>query len=138
MRRFGRSLGCSEMARSRDCRTGSSSSDSSNSRNEAAFEALLIRHGPMVLSVCRRLLRDPSDADDAFQAVFLVLVRKARSIRVDGSLGPWLYTVASRVASRARANRRRMRQREVGAVEGLDAPAGRRPARSLRDSRRDP
>ncbi|MFI5456316.1 MAG: RNA polymerase sigma factor [Isosphaerales bacterium] len=81
-------------------------------RDETAFEALLSRHGPMVLNVCRQLLRDPHDAEDAFQAVFLVLVRKASSLRLHDSLGPWLYTVAGRVAARARANRRRMRARE--------------------------
>jgi RNA polymerase sigma factor (sigma-70 family) len=92
--------------------------------DEAAFEALLVRHGPMVQSVCRRLLRDPSDAEDAFQAIFLVLVRKANSVRVDESLGPWLYTVAVRVAARARAARRRLRDREGGsAIEGVPAPA---------------
>jgi len=67
-------------------------------RDERAFEALLMRHGPMVFNVCRQLLRDQGDAEDAFQAVFVVLVQKARAVRVDDSLGPWLYTVASRVA----------------------------------------
>ena len=70
---------------------------------EQAFEALLGRHGPMVLGVCRHILRRPQDVDDAFQATFLVLVRKARSIRVDESLGPWLYGVAYRTAIRARS-----------------------------------
>jgi RNA polymerase sigma factor (sigma-70 family) len=93
------------------------------SRDEAAFESLLLRHGPMVLNVCRRLLRDPADAEDCVQAVFLVLVRKARSIRVEESLGPWLYAVAVRAASRARAQRRARREREVSAVEGITAPA---------------
>src|ERR1700683_4575547 len=50
-------------------------------RDEAAFEALVARHGPMVLGVCRHLLRDPNDVDDAFQATFLVLVKKAGSVR---------------------------------------------------------
>ena len=77
--------------------------------SDVAFEALLIRHGPMVLGVCRRALADPNDAEDAFQATFLVLVRKARSVRVDDSLGRWLYGVSRKVASRARdqASRRR-------------------------------
>ncbi len=92
-------------------------------RDEAAFEALLVRHGPMVLNVCRQLLRDPHDAEDAFQAVFLVLVRKAGSIRLHDSLGPWLYTVAGRVAARARANRRRTRAREVSGGELPESPA---------------
>jgi RNA polymerase sigma factor (sigma-70 family) len=87
-------------------------------RDEAAFEVLVARHGPMVFNVCRQLMRDQHDVEDAFQAVFLVLVRKAASVRVEGSLGPWLYTVANRVAARARANRRRMATRRVSeAVE---------------------
>jgi RNA polymerase sigma factor (sigma-70 family) len=87
-------------------------------RDEAAFEVLVARHGPMVFNVCRQLVRDQHDVEDAFQAVFLVLIRKAASIRVEGSLGPWLYTVANRVAARARANRRRMATRGVSeAVE---------------------
>ena len=92
-------------------------------RDEAAFEALLMRHGPMVLNVCRQLLRDPHDVEDAFQAVFLVLVRKAGSVRVDVSLGPWLYTVASRVAARARAVRRRVRARELSGGMLPESPA---------------
>jgi len=92
-------------------------------RDETAFESLLSRHGPMVLNVCRQLLRDPHDAEDAFQAVFLVLVRKASSLRLHDSLGPWLYTVASRVAARARANRRRMRARESTGGELPESPA---------------
>jgi RNA polymerase sigma factor (sigma-70 family) len=69
---------------------------------EAAFRELVNRHGPMVLAVCRQLLRHPHDADDAFQATFLVLVRKAGSIRVGDSLAPWLCSVAYRTARRAR------------------------------------
>ena len=72
-------------------------------RDEAAFEALVARHGPMVLGVCRHLLRDPNDVDDAFQATFLVLVKKASTVRRCELLGNWLYGVAFRVASRARA-----------------------------------
>ncbi len=77
-----------------------------------AFEALLLRHGAMVRNVCRQMLFDPHDVDDAVQSVFLVLVRKAKFIRVDGSLGPWLYAVAGRVAARARANRKKRCARE--------------------------
>src|SRR5262249_6006723 len=62
--------------------------------SELAFTVLVQRHGPMVLGVCRRILADPHDAEDAFQATFLVLVRKARSIQVDGSVGRWLFGVA--------------------------------------------
>ena len=80
---------------------------------EAAFEAIVIRHGPMVQGICRSLLRDPADADDAFQATFLVLVRKARSIRIKDSLRPWLYGVAWRVALKVQAVARRRRSRET-------------------------
>jgi RNA polymerase sigma factor (sigma-70 family) len=73
------------------------------SRDEAAFELLLWRHGPMVLGVCRRLLRRREDAEDAFQATFLTLVRKAGSVRRGGAVGAWLYRVAYRVALRMRA-----------------------------------
>jgi RNA polymerase sigma factor (sigma-70 family) len=75
-------------------------------RDEAAFEVLLWRHGPLVLSVCRRLLRDAQDAEDAFQATFLTLLRKAPSIRRRESVAGWLYRVAYRVAVRAGAARR--------------------------------
>jgi RNA polymerase sigma factor (sigma-70 family) len=91
-------------------------------RDEAAFEVLLSRHGPMVRRVCRQLLVDSHDGDDAFQAVFLALVQKARSIRVDDSLGPWLYTVANRVAARARAKRSRLGAREPSGRELPDMP----------------
>jgi RNA polymerase sigma factor (sigma-70 family) len=69
---------------------------------ELAFRELVERHAPMVMGVCRQIVRRSHDVDDAFQATFLVLVRKARSIRVRESLGPWLYKVAYRTAQRAR------------------------------------
>src|SRR5262245_59099886 len=79
-------------------------------RDEAAFEAIVARHGPMVLGVCRRALGDPHEVEDAFQATFLVLVRKAGTLRDSDRLGPWLFGVAYRIASRAaRTNRRRGR-----------------------------
>jgi RNA polymerase sigma factor (sigma-70 family) len=84
---------------------------------EAAFEALVQRHGPMVLSVCRHLLVDTNDAEDAFQATFLVLVRKARSIQRRAQLASWLYGVAYRIARRARQNSARRRAREKQGVE---------------------
>ncbi len=65
---------------------------------ELAFTALVERHGPMVLRVCRSVLRDPDLAHDAFQATFLGLVRRAASLWVRDSLGPWLHLVAYRVA----------------------------------------
>jgi len=71
-----------------------------------AFEAIVVRHGPMVLSVCRQMLRDTNDVDDAFQATFVVLMEKAGSLRRPERLGPWLYGVAYRVALRVRTRRR--------------------------------
>src|SRR5262245_52763604 len=71
-------------------------------RDEAAFAELVCRHGPMVLSACRRVLRHAHDAEDAFQAAFLVLAKKAGSIRQGDSVGGWLYQVAHRLAVRAR------------------------------------
>src|SRR5579883_1122887 len=78
-------------------------------RDEVAFEALVHRHGPMVLGVCRRILRHEQDAEDAFQATFLVLVRKAASLRSPQTLGNWLYGVARRTALEARAAAARRR-----------------------------
>ena len=71
--------------------------------SEAAFAALVARHGRMVQGVCRRILGDDHDTDDAFQATFLILARKATSVRVEDSLGRWLHGVSVRVARRARA-----------------------------------
>src|SRR5438128_9166410 len=70
---------------------------------DRAFEAIVHRHGPMVLGVCRRALSDEHRAADAFQATFLVLALRAGRIRKHGSLGPWLHGVAARISRRARA-----------------------------------
>ncbi|HEY2157971.1 MAG TPA: sigma-70 family RNA polymerase sigma factor, partial [Isosphaeraceae bacterium] len=96
---------------------------------EAAFASLVERHGPMVLRVCRATLGDEHDAHDAFQATFLILARKARSVRIRDTVGPWLHGVAWRVASRARAASYRRRRHERRAAEM--AP------RSFEEARRD-
>jgi RNA polymerase sigma factor (sigma-70 family) len=78
-------------------------------REETAFALLVQRHGPMVHGVCRRVLGDVHEAEDAFQATFLVLVRQAAVIRQREALGGWLYRVAYRVAARARGSQSRRR-----------------------------
>ena len=72
-------------------------------RDQLAFEALLARHGPMVMGTCRRMLGGHDDAEDAFQATFLVLVRRAASLGPRDAIGPWLHGVAARVSMRARS-----------------------------------
>ncbi len=85
-------------------------------RDEMAFEALLRRHGPMVLGVCQRVLRNVHDAEDALQATFLVLARKASSIRSRQVVASWLYGVAYRTATKARVMnaKRRTKERQAG------------------------
>src|SRR5690242_20699022 len=86
------------------------------SRDDESFAALVRRHGPMVMGVCRRLLRHHQDAEDAFQATFLILARKASSVLKRASVGPWLYGVAYRTALEARGVIARRRVREGGAM----------------------
>jgi RNA polymerase sigma factor (sigma-70 family) len=89
---------------------------------ELAFATLVARHGPMVLGVCRRILNDPHDAADAFQATFLVLVKRAPALRIEGSLGRWLHGVGRRVALQARRAAARHRARDVRSIELFSAP----------------
>jgi RNA polymerase sigma factor (sigma-70 family) len=92
-------------------------------RDEEAFAMVVRRHGPMVLSVCRRILRNPADADDAFQAAFLVLARKASSLGSRELLAPWLYGVAFNAARKLRHSNARRAEREKPLVELPDQGA---------------
>jgi RNA polymerase sigma factor (sigma-70 family) len=86
------------------------------SKDQAAFSCLVKRHGPMVLGICRKMLRHEQDAEDAFQATFLVLAKKGSTIRQREAVGGWLYSVAYRVASKLRAvqARRKVRENPLG------------------------
>jgi RNA polymerase sigma factor (sigma-70 family) len=94
-------------------------------RDETAFECLVHRHGPMVLGVCRRLLHHEADAEDAFQATFLILVRKADSVCPRSRVGGWLYGVARHTALKVRALVRRRGAREI---QARDLPEAQTPA----------
>src|SRR5262245_24772517 len=91
------------------------------SGDEASLQALMRRHGPMVLGVCRRVLRDAHDAEDAFQATFLVLVRKGNSLRQKSLVGNWLYGVAYRCSLEIRTAKLRRRAYERQVHEMPDA-----------------
>jgi RNA polymerase sigma factor (sigma-70 family) len=95
-------------------------------RDEVAFAALVRRHGPMVLGVCRRVLRNEADAEDAFQATFLVLVRKAHTVVPRGMVSNWLYGVAHNMARKAKAmaRKRRIKETEAGAAAKATACEG--------------
>jgi RNA polymerase sigma factor (sigma-70 family) len=92
--------------------------------DEAAFELIVWRHGPMVLGVCRRILRDEHLAEDTFQATFLTLAQKAGAIGVRDAIPGWLYTVAHRAALAARARQaRRAIVEPLADLTGIDQPA---------------
>src|SRR5262245_2392731 len=97
-------------------------------QDEGAFEALVRRHGPMVWSVCKRVLRNAHDAEDAFQAVFLLLIRKAGSIGKPQLLANWLYGVSYRTALRAKEAARKRKEKE-----GQAEPRPRTTASELRE-----
>src|SRR5262249_37528909 len=90
-------------------------------RDEAAFAVLVRRHGPLVWTVCRQLLPHEADAEDAFQATFVALVRAAGTVRAPAALGVWLHSVACRVASNVKrsAGRRRRREQKGASAEAV-------------------
>ena len=102
-----------------------------HTRDEAAFEALVARHGPMVLATCRAVLKHEHDVEDAFQATFLVLARKARSVRAGDALGAWLHRLASRAICPIHAEPIRLTCRAKRTIIkprfGLDHSASARP-----------
>jgi len=112
---------CAQGNRRTDCRTPTCLRRFATDRDETAFAVLVQRHGPLVWAVCRHLLPHETDAEDAFQATFLTLVRSAGSGRNPSALGAWLHSVACRVASNAKraAGRRRKREQTAAATEAV-------------------
>ena len=83
-------------------------------QDEAAFTSLVQRHSTTVIAVCQRVLRNEHDAEDAFQATFLVLAKNAHKVRKCSSLGSWLYSVAYRISNRANSKRQSLKERIMG------------------------
>lgn len=118
LQRLRRSIDCREEAGSTDCQL----LDAYIARRDASsFEAIVRRRGPMVLGVCLRILQNEADAEDAFQATFLVLVRKATTIRPRTMLGNWLYGVAQSTALKARAMRTKRSAKERWAAASIES-----------------
>src|SRR5262249_56405355 len=92
----------------------------SDAEGQVAFEAIMRRHGPMVLGVCRRVLGHHQAAEDAFQATFMVLALKASAVREREQLGPWLHGVAARIARRALASTRRSQAEPLPSEDPVD------------------
>ncbi len=95
------------------------------SRDEDSFAVLVQRHGPLVYGTCQRILGNRTDADDAFQAVFFVLARRAHSLKLDRGIGPWLHAVALRIAKKLRCQivQRRLREMAAAKTEQVEAAA---------------
>src|SRR5579859_5612499 len=101
-------------------------------RDESAFETLLRRHGPMVYGVCWRVLQQAQDAEDAFQATFLLLAQKLQTVRRRDSLASWLHGVAHRVSLKTRAQMAARRRREQAAPVPQSVPPDEVPWKELR------
>ena len=105
-------------------------------RDEDAFAALVRRHGPLVYGTCLRILGNRHDTDDAFQAVFFVLARRAHALKQDRGIGPWLHGVALRVAKKLRGQIVKRRLREMSAAKSERVEAAEPRTRFLGNHRR--